>query len=234
MSDKLERIRNIVQDDYTRIVSAKSPFEILNVSDGESLAHIEERYDRLEKFYRAENFQRLGDLDLTRRALDIRRAIGRAINELRKRGHRVGAARSSAEEHDASLFMPDGDRYALGEIYLRDGMTFLQLGDLTEACSLLGRAVEYNSEHGIALAYLGYVTHKSRPYDSHTVTRALGYLDRAAEIAPNEPDIFVLRGRFFAKQQDVVGLRATIKHIEQINPAHPMLDRLQRKLRSLT
>ena len=51
---RLERIREVVRDDYERIRLANSPYQILNVVDGESLEQIEDRYNRYERFYRAD------------------------------------------------------------------------------------------------------------------------------------------------------------------------------------
>lgn len=229
---RIERIRSIVQDDFNRIQEASSPYQVLNVSSSEAVDEIEERYQRYERFYRAENFQRLGDIDLTRKALDIRRAIGRAIVDVRKRGPR-SESESSSSLHDASLFAHDDDRHALSQIYLRDGLTYLQLGDLNEAGSFLSLAVEYGPQCALGMAYLGYVTHKRRSFDQDAVKEARRLLDRAVELSPEETDIHVLRGRFFAKQRNTEMLSTTIEEIERIDPAHPTLDRLQRKLHKL-
>lgn len=231
---RLERIRNIVKEDFERVSRAQEPHDILNVSSSDSLSQIEERYQRYERFYRAENFQRLGDIDLTRKALDIRRAIGRAIGKVREqRQKRSGSRHSASESYDMGLFTPDGDRQALAAIYLRDGITYLQLGDLNGASRFLRRSVHYDQTEGLALAYLGYVVHKRRSYEPQAVEEARDLLDRAASASPDEPDVFALRGRFFAKNLEVEPLQRTIEHIEQLDPTHPMLDRLQRKLHDM-
>ena len=230
---RLARIREIVREDFARVQAASSPYQVLNVMDGEGMDEIEERYVRYERFYRAENFQRLGDIDLTRKALDIRRAIGRSIVDIRKRGARARHPLTSSGVHDAAIFDGGEDRYALAEIYLRDGMAYLQLGEMNEAQRFLRLSVDYDPEGAMAMAYLGYVVHKQRSFDQEAVEEARRLLDRAAEISPHEPDIFVLRGRFFAKLEDTESLQATIDAIEKIDPAHHMLDRLQRKLNRL-
>lgn len=228
---RLERIREVVRDDYERIRLANSPYQILNVVDGESVEQIEDRYNRYERFYRAENFQRLGDIDLTRKALEIRRAIGRAIVEVRRAGPRGGSR--LARTHDTSIFEDAHDRQALAEIYLNDGLTYLQLGELPEAGRFFRLSVDYDEQRAISLAYLGYVIQKQRSFDSTAVEEARDYLDRAAQLDPDDPDVFILRGRFFAKLQDTESLAQTISDIERIDPAHPTLDRLQRKLNRL-
>ncbi len=239
---RVERIREIVKDDFERVYGSQDPYDILNVAMGESLQQIEERYQRYERFYRAENFQRLGDIDLTRKALDIRRALGKAIVEVRKRGarpanslqhHTIGLGAQSSSSSSSRNPLLEHDHQALSQIYLRDGMAFLQIGDLAESSALLRRALEYNASSGVTLAYLGYVLHKHQPFDSKTLSEARGYLERATQLAPDDPDVYILRGRFFAKQHDAANLQECIEQIERINPAHPMLDRLQKKLRTL-
>ena len=247
---RIERIREIVKEDFDRVHGSRDPYDVLNVAVGETLQQIEERYQRYERFYRAENFQRLGDIDLTRKALDIRRALGKAIIKVRKKGARAtpssrgshggatspyhhaaaASAASSSTTHDLLL---EHDHRALSQLYLRDGMTFLQLGDLAESSALLRRALEYDSSSGVTLAYLGYVMHKHRPFEAKATLEARECLDRAAQLCPEDPDVYILRGRFFAKQRDAPSLQECIEQIERINPAHPMLDRLQKKLRTL-
>ena len=73
--DRIEKVRGIVSEDFARISSTDDPFVILNLDEDATLDDANQRYERYEKFYRAENFQRLGDMDLTRKALHIRRAI---------------------------------------------------------------------------------------------------------------------------------------------------------------
>ena len=234
MNERIQRIRQIVYEDYNRISQASNPFEVLNASTNEKIEQLEERYERYERFYRAENFQRLGDIDLTRKALEIRRSLGRAVVDARNIIKAKGRAKSPGDGHDELLFEDADDLLAMSELYLRDGITYLQLGDVNEARVLLSRSVKYNPSRGIALAYLGYVTFKRRHYDANSVDEARELLEQASSISPNDPDVFILRGRFFAKMKERSALRDTILHIESINPAHPMLDRLQRRLHELT
>jgi len=231
-SARLQRIREIVNDDYDRVSQATTPHEVLNAASSETMSQIEARYERYERFYRAENFQRLGDMDLTRKALEIRRSIGRAISDVRQNLRTT--AGNPAVTHDTNLFELDEDRVAMGDIYLRDGMTYLHLGDYAEASEMLQRSVHYNPTRGISLAYLGYVLFKHRSYDPGVIEEAREYLDRASDVEPDDPDIFVLRGRFFAKLRELTPLKECILSIERINPAHPMLDKLQRKFNELS
>ena len=81
-AERIERIREIVREDFDRVQQASSPFGVLNLTEDATLEEVHERYQRYERFYRAENFQRLGNMDLTRKALDVRRAVGTAMGKI--------------------------------------------------------------------------------------------------------------------------------------------------------
>lgn len=232
-SARLERIREIVMEDYQRIMQAATPFQILNVFETDSLEVVEGRFDKYERFYRAENFQRLGDIELTRKALDIRRALGRAIEQLRAVPQYRDKRDHQKITHDDSLFPFDENKAALGDIYFRDAMTFIQLGDLDEAYMFLKRSVDLDQRRALALAYLGYLTFKRRAFIANALDQARVLLDRAAAMDPEDCDIFVLRGRYFARLGELDALKQTINHIEALDPTHPMLDKLQKKVHSL-
>ena len=230
---RFEKIQEIVLEDLTRIQQASTPFVILNSKEYEPIELIEERYEKYERFYRPENFQRLGDIDLTQKALGIRRKLGHAIEEIR----RIVQQRSTNENPAvssgyASLFVSDDDR-AMGSLYFRDALAYIQLGDLNEAYTLLQSAISYDQTSGLAKAYLGYMTFKRRAYVDNAIEQARALLAEAASLSPEDCDVFVLRGRFFARMGDLEDLMKTISQIEQLEPAHPMLDRLQRKANQL-
>jgi tetratricopeptide (TPR) repeat protein len=244
MNDKaarIERIREIVQDDYARILQADSPWAVLNVSRHDDLPQVEARYERYERFYRAENFQRIGDMEMTRHALEIRRSIGRAIAELRQHfaarpTRELSALRANGVApalRESTQAVLDEDALAMGALYFRDGLTYLQIGDLNEAVTMLRRALHFNPGHGLSAAYLAYVLYKRRDYDAEAIDEALGLFDRAVALSPNEIDIYILRARFFARTRDAARLAQSIEQIERLNAAHPMLDKLLKKLRAL-
>jgi tetratricopeptide (TPR) repeat protein len=235
---RIERIREIVQDDYARILQADSPWAILNVNRQDDLPQVEARYERYERFYRAENFQRIGDMEMTRHALEIRRAIGRAIAEIRQtfaaRPTREMAALRGVNPSSTNNPAPaSDDELAMGALYFRDGLTYLQIGDLNEASQHLRRAIQFHPGHGLSSAYLAYVLYKGRDYDNEALEEAHGLFDRAIALSPNEVDIYILRARFFTKTRDALRLAQSIEQIERLNPAHPMLDKLLKKLRAL-
>jgi tetratricopeptide (TPR) repeat protein len=233
---RIERIREIVQDDYARILQADSPWAILNVNRMDELPQVEARYERYERFYRAENFQRIGDMEMTRHALEIRRAIGRAIAEIRSNPsarptRELSALRAGARERPPEPL--EADELAMGGLYFRDGLTYLQIGDMNEAAQHLRRALQFNPGHGLSAAYLAYVLYKRRDYDNEALEEAHALFERAISLSPNELDIYILRARFFTRTRDIERLHQSIEQIERLNAAHPMLDKLIKKLRLL-
>ena len=234
---RLARVKEIVDEDFERVAMAASPHDILGVAEHDPLHHINERFERYERFYRAENFQRLGDLELTRKALEIRRAMGRAIVDIRRQVQQR-APREEVKRRVGGLGtpVPEGateDERALGDIYLRDGITYLHLGDIITANHCFERAALYDNTRAITMAYLGYVTYKRYLYDPRAVQEARSLLDRAAELDPMDPEVFVLRGRFFARLRDPEALEDAVEHVRHLDPVHPLLDKLERKLQSL-
>src|SRR5690606_31339315 len=79
---RLSGIKRIVQEDYERICNTEDPYITLNLRADASLSQVGSRYNRYERFYREENFQRLGDRELTERVIEIRRSIERAMIEI--------------------------------------------------------------------------------------------------------------------------------------------------------
>lgn len=230
---RFEKIQDIVMEDLSRIKQAQTPFVILNSKEYEPLEVIEERYEKYERFYRPENFQRLGDIELTQKALDVRRKLGHAIEEIRSIVQKRSTNENPALPGDHSgLFVSEDDR-AMGGLYFRDALAYIQLGDLNEAYTLLKSAIFYDQTSGLAKAYLGYMTFKRRAYVDNAIDEARQLLTEAASLSPEDCDVFVLRGRFFARMGDVNDLMETINQIEILEPAHPMLDRLQRKANQL-
>lgn len=233
---RISKIREIVLEDLQRIQHTTSPYVMLNSSEQDALEVIEQRFEKYERFYRPENFQRLGDIDLTRKALDIRVRIGQAIEEVRILSHQrptleTLSVASHAEVSSASAVSDDD--CAMGDIYFRDAMAFIQLGDLNEAYNLLERSIDHDDQRGISHAYLGYMTFKRRAYIADAIDVARDLLDRAAHLDRGDCDVFVLRGRFFARMGELNELERVIEHIETLDPTHPTLDRLQRKARQL-
>jgi tetratricopeptide (TPR) repeat protein len=223
---RIERLRSIVNEDYARISKTDDPFVVLNLAPGSRWDEAAARYERYERFYRAENFQRLGDMDLTRKALDVRRAVGRSIVEIQ--GMLEG--NENVFEEPTALTELDPNSRALGDIYYRDGLTYLRLGDVDSAIDCLRRASEYDPTRGIILAYLAYTTFRRRMKSPDVVKESERSMAQAVRMEPDNPDVHVLAARFWLKLREVDKAFDHIRTVEKLEPDHPKLKSLYRRL----
>ncbi len=227
-ASRISRIQAIVQEDFDRIKAASDPFEILNLEPSAHEEEVRERYERYERFYRAENFQRLGDMDLTRKALDVRRAIGRAFVELRAAAPPPEFPPSStAPETMPQLPSVDPDSAALGDIYFRDGLTYLRLGDFNSANEHLQRACEYDPSRGIILANLAYTRFKLDPTSPEVREDSRRGLLRAHRMEPDNAEIAILVARFGINTRDTPMAHDAIRQVEKLRPDHPRLKKIK-------
>ena len=223
---RIDRLRERVNEDHERIGAAGDPFAVLNLEPGSSWEEAAARYERYERFYRAENFQRLGDMDLTRKALDVRRAVGRAIVEIQGM---IDELTDAAEP--PSITDLDPDARALGDIYYRDGLTYLRLGDLRMSVECLRRSTEYDPGRGISLAYLAYAAYRQRPQDDDTIDECRRNMSRALRMESDNVDVHVLAARFFLKVREVEVAVESIERVRELDPGHPKLSALEDRLR---
>jgi tetratricopeptide (TPR) repeat protein len=225
----------MVADDYERIANTEDPFAILNLNRDASLDEVRSRYERYEKFYRAENFQRFADMDMTRKALDIRRAIGRAMVSIQSAAGGDSGEIPAHESNEAPVLpQVDDDCAALGDIYFRDGLTYLKLRDLNSAEECLQRAIDYDPSRGIILAYLGYTQFKLRTNDPTVVEESRKRLKRAAKMEPKNVEIYVLMARFGINTEAIELAGDALDKVEQLRPKHPKLRRLQKRVKRLS
>lgn len=227
---RIERLRAIVNEDYERITNTEDPYVVLNLDSSADWETAAARYERYERFYRAENFQRLGDMDLTRKALDVRRAVGRAIVEIQGAMEDRADVSGGTEERPPSFSELDPNSQALGDIYFRDGLTYLRLGDLDSALDCLQRAKEYDPTRGLLLAYHAYTSFRRRTTDPDTVEESRRSMLQAARMEPNDPDVHVLVARFFLKIKDVEQSVKSIERVRKLSPKHPKLSVLEQRL----
>lgn len=222
---RIERLRSIVNEDHERVCATEDPFRILNIETGAPWEEAAERYERYERFYRAENFQRLGDMDLTRKALDVRRAVGRAIVEIQGL-----LDDSSSQSTPPSISELDPDSRALADIYYRDGLTYLRLGDLDSSVECLQRACEHDPARGIVLGYLAYASYRRRPHDIDGVEDSRRSMAQALRMDAENADMHVLAARFFLKLGEVEAAVQSIARVREIAPRHPKLAALDERL----
>lgn len=229
-ASRIGRIQAIVQEDFERIQLTTDPFIVLNLAPGASFDEVRARYERYERFYLAENFQRLGDMELTRRALHIRRAIGEAMSQIKAQLE----CQEQSAPIDRSSEIPsyqevDHDSAALGDIYYRDGLTYLYLGDFGAASDHFQRACSYDPSRGILQAQLAYTNFKMDPTNQKVVEETGQRLERAAKLDPEHPEIYALLARFGINTRDQELAHTALSHLERLRPDHPQLRSLKKR-----
>jgi tetratricopeptide (TPR) repeat protein len=233
-NDRAAEIRAMVDEDFDRISTTDDPYIILNLRPDADIADVRARYEQYEKFYRVDNFHRFADSNLTRRALDIRRALGRAmvsINSSQDLG--AGEDGESADAQAPILPQVDSDCAALGDIYFRDGLTYLKLRDLNAAEDCLQRAVDYDPSRGIILAYLSYARFKLRNNDPLVVDECGRQLARAARMEPDNAEVYVLMARYALNIEEKSLVEHAIAKVEERRHDHPKLAKLKRRFARL-
>lgn len=231
-ASRISRIQAIVQEDFERIQLATDPFVVLNLAPDATVAEVRDRYERYERFYLAENFQRLGDMELTRRALHIRRAIGQAMAKISTRftqAEQTPLPEWSNNTPAKPTPMVGADSAAMGDIYYRDGLTYLYLGDFAAACDHLQRSCDYDPSRGVVQAQLAYTRFKMDPMNQQIVEQCGETLRRAATLDPNHPEVFALLARFGINTRDKGLARSALKRLERLRPDHPRLRSLQKR-----
>lgn len=229
-SQKIERVRTIVFEDYERMTSSLDPFVILNLPTDTSWEDATARYERYERFYRAENFQRLGDVDLTRKALDIRRIVGRAIIDLQDLMNAIFSESEASEVSNTGMIALDPNAAALADIYYRDGLTFLKLGDLDSASECFRTGCDYDPTRGILLAYRAYTSFRKAIHDPAVVDEARRSLYHASRMDPADADVWVLIARYHLKLVETHESDQAIERVRLLNPKHPKLAKLLKHL----
>lgn len=225
-ADRIDRLRAIVNEDYDRIGKTEDPFVVLNLEPDATWEQAAARYERYERFYRAENFQKLGDMDLTRKALDVRRMVGRAIVEIQ--GFIENGTADDSEP--PSIGELDPNSRALGDIYYRDGLTYLRLGDIDSAVDCLRTASEYDPSRGIILAYLAYTTFRRQMNNPDIIDESKRNMIRSVRMEPNNADVHVLVARFYLKLREFEPAIESMDRVRELDPEHPKLETLEKRL----
>jgi len=145
---QLKRIYEVVLNDYRRVLAPATPYQVLRVSESDAIDFIRRRYEQFERFYRPDNFSRLGDAKLYQLAVEIRQALARALAEIEaaqlgEAGARgVGPGERSFDSGRSYVpVAPDSDD-PLAQIFFNDGLTYLRVTAFREAKHHFGRAFE--------------------------------------------------------------------------------------------
>lgn len=225
---RLEEVRRVVERDYDRIMDAEDPWTVLDLEEGAQPDEVNVQFEQYERFYRAENFKRFDDKDLTRKALEVRKFVSRAVVELQ------AAADDSLDESSPSLRSLDPDSLALADIYFRDGITWMKLEDLESAIECFQRSLDHEPSNGVTLAYHAYARFRRSPNESEVVDACRESLRTATIIEPDDPQVHVLRARFALQTHNPSMARESIGRVRALEPTHPAIGELRRLYDELT
>jgi len=227
---RAEKVQKVVDDDYERVVEADGPWTVLGLEVGASPEEVNAQFERYEQFYRAENFKRFDDNDLTRKALEIRKLVSRAVVELQAMSRDEGESPGSSP----SLQSIDSDAQALAGIYFRDGISWLKLDDVETAIDCFQRSMDLDPSSGLTLAYHAYAQFRQSPNDSSVVLQSRESFRTAAIIEPDDPQIHVLKARFALQTHNPEMAEEAIKRVRLLEPTHPAISELRRLYDELT
>jgi len=219
-----DQIRAIVEDDYDRIMDASDAWTVLGLGEGAHAEKVSAEFERYEQFYRAENFRRFDDKNLTRKALEIRKLVSRAVVELQATHQSDFDASSSSP----SLRTIDTEAQALAHIYFRDGISWMKLEDLDAALDCFQRSVDLDPSNGVALAYHAYARFRQAPDDSDLVKECRESFRTAAMIEPEDPEVHVLKARFALQTHNPEMAKKGIERVRALEPSHPAIGELRR------
>ena len=227
---QVDKIRRVVERDHNRVTDADEPWSVLGLERGAGAAEINQRFERYEQFYRAENFKRFDDNDLTRKALEIRKMISRAVVELQ-------AAREGGGSNDIdspALESIDPDSQALAEIYFRDGITWMKLEDLDSAVDCFQRSMDHDPSKGVTLAYHAFARYQRNSEDAEVVAECRESFRTASIIGSDNPEIHVLQARFALETNNPGMAKEGIDNLRAVEPSHESIGELRRLYDEMT
>lgn len=233
--EEIEQVREIVEKDYRRIQQADDPWTILNLSPEDDPQKVTERYERYEQFYRVENFKRFNDKELTRKALEIRKMISRAVIDMQaKRSGATGGIDRDIPGDSTDFPSAVGpDAAALADIYFRDGITYLRLDDLESALRCFQRSLDHDPGAGETLAYHAYALFQKSPDDDNVLEECRESLRTAAMIESENPQIRLLLTRFGIEAGELDLAQSALDDVQRISPRHPDIPDLQQRIDAL-
>jgi len=223
---QIRRIYDVVLRDYRRVSECDNPYEALRVARSDSLDVIRRRYERFERFYRPENFQRLGDSKLFQLAVEIRQALARSMAEIEAfnnasssmLGTSMGGGTSEAFGRGASWFEPAETKDPLAHIFFNDALTYLRLGDLDEGEHHFRRAVEAEPANSMYQAYVIWTTYLKAGRSREAGQSAQDTLNRLVERYPSEDTAFHFLAHIFREEGDLEKAVIYYRKAAELNP----------------
>ncbi len=161
-SRKFDRIRLMVEEDQGRVARARSPYQVLGLAERSGRAEVTARFQRFSRFYRPQNFERIGDDELVAKARELLAAFRNAATEVL--GTAPAELPASAADRRTLGAESQGispDAKVLAEVFFEDGSTYLKLGDVQEALTHFARSTELVRDNPRYLAYEGWCTYQA-------------------------------------------------------------------------
>lgn len=153
---KFERIRLMVEEDQARVARARNAFQVLGLSGGAGRAEVTARFQRFSRFYRPENFERIGDEELIATSRELMAAFRNAATEVLGKAPAELPFSGERRSGKSSARSPSVDDQVLAEVFFDDGNTYLKLGDNHEALSHFKRSTGLVPNSPKFLAYTGW------------------------------------------------------------------------------
>ncbi len=195
-------MRRILEAEWTRIEGARSPHEVLGVSESAPASDIREAFSRLSRFYSPDSFA-VDDPSILERFNAIRETIEEAHRGLV--GEAVPRDVELPFEHflaarDEEQPTDPADVALLSQLMYDDGQIFLKLGEHKEAREHFRQAHRRMRHNGLFMAFFGWTTYLCAS-DEEPEARENGarMIKQANRLAPDEDAIFVLLGHIYCR-----------------------------------
>lgn len=217
----VQRVYEMVLKDYRRVHDAGSPYDILRVSRNEPIAIIRKRYEQFERFYRPDNFSRLGDEKLYRLAVEIRQAMARAMVEIEagtmgEKGGRDADSSGFGRRVGWGSETPVED--PLAQIFFNDGLTYLRISEHGEAVAHFQRSIDLMPNKASFRAYLVWGEFLREGRSREAATRAKQGLERWLEQYPEEDTIYHFLAHIHREDGDLEKAVSYYRRAAELNP----------------
>ena len=158
---KFERIRQMVEEDQSRVTRSRSPYQMLGLAEGSGTTEVTARFQRFSRFYRPENFERIGDDELVATARELLAAFRNAATEILGKAPAELPLSQDRKSNPSVSQKISADEQVLAEVFFDDGSTYLKLGDVQGALAHFKRSTRLVPDSARYLAYTGWCTYQA-------------------------------------------------------------------------
>ena len=214
------RIYDVVLRDFRRVLDRSSPYEALRVSRNDPLDVIRRRYERFERFYRPENFQRLGDSKLYRLAVEIRQALARSMAEIEAEQYNSGLSNSKLDSNfgNVSWLESHSTKDPLANIFFNDGLTYLRIAEFGEAEQHFKRAAKLEKGNAMYRAYILWTLFLAEDRSQEAAQRTREKLEQLISHNPNEDTPYHFLAHIHREEGNLEKAVAYYRKAAELNP----------------